>query len=308
MLNFNTNLYPRPYIDMCTGYYSIKDKTTELQPITYWGGNFDELKDSLKKANLYTGAMRKRIKTVSDKVNELMTPRESICYVFHQSNNVMTKPAIIICLRSQTGEKRVICSSVKAVIESEHHAFGDRCDFYMGEWSDEVNKKGKSYLWVNMSKRISEKPISFRGKPQTVKQPELQPVAPVISSIDELMQEYYASEDFEDEQPPVPYVGWLEDEPEDEPMIGNNGGNVYQFNKSFKRRIQEHKMKQQQEAQQEAYKPDPAIQAMLASMKKKPVHMGLTEEERKERDRENLRIVEFYEREHDYYQRKRLAA
>ncbi|OAT17065.1 hypothetical protein M977_04311 [Buttiauxella gaviniae ATCC 51604] len=301
MLNFNTNLFPRPYIDECTGYYSIKDKTAELQPVTYWGGDFDELKDSLKKVKLYTGAMRKRIKTVSDKVSEMMLPGEKICYVFHQSNNVMTKPAIIICMQSQSGEKRVICSSVKAVIESDHHAFGDRCDFYVGEWSNETSKNGKSYVWVNMSKRISEKPVSFRGKPKAA--PEAQPVATVITTIDDLMQDY-APEDFDHEAPPAPYAYWLEDEPEEEPMFVKISDNVYQFNKSFKRRIHEHNMKQQQ------YKPepDPVVQAMLAGMKKKPVHMGLTDEERKERDRENLRIVDFYAREHDYYQRQRYAA
>ena len=168
MSRFNTNLFPRPYIDNCFSVYSIQSKTDELQPVTYWGGNFDELKDSLKKASLYTGAMRKRIKTVSDKVNELILPEEIISYVFFQTNNKMTKPAIFICLENNDSKKgRVICSSVNMIIEAGHHVFGNRCDFYLGSWEARTSHKGKTYIWVNMWDRISENPIVFRGKPKT---------------------------------------------------------------------------------------------------------------------------------------------
>jgi hypothetical protein len=299
MLNFNTNLYPRPYFNECVGYYSIQDKTAELQPVTYCGGSFDKLKDSLKKANLYTGAMRKRIKTVQDKVDELMTSKERIYYVFHQSNNVMTKPAIIICLQSQSGEKRVICSSVKAVIEAGHHAFGDRCDFYVGEWSNEINKNGKSYVWVNMSTRISEKPVSYRGKPAAV---TAQPAVAVAVSIDELMQDYYVSED-NDTEAPAQDLAWTYEEPET--GLVEVSHQVYPFSKSLSQYIKEQEMQQETEPM---YKPDPVIQAMLAGMKKTNVYLGPTDEERKAQDIENQKVVNFYACEHDYYQRQRYAA
>lgn len=169
MSSFNTNLFPRSYIDECFSYYSIETKNNELAPVTYWGGNFDELKDSLKKVGLYTGAMRKRIKTVSDKVNELIQPEEIISYVFFQTNNKMTKPAIFICLeKNDSKEGRLICSSVNMIIEAGHHVFGNRCDFYLGSWKAKTSHKGKSYIWVNMHDRISENPIVFRGKPKNV--------------------------------------------------------------------------------------------------------------------------------------------
>lgn len=165
MSRFSTNLFPRPYIDKCISVYSIQSKTNELQPVTYWGGNFVELKDSLKKVGLYTGAMRKRIKTVSDKVNELILPEEIISYVFFQTNNKMTKPAIFICLENNDSkEGRVICSSVNMIIEAGHHVFGNRCDFYLGSWEARTSHKGKPYIWVNMWDSISENPIVFRGK------------------------------------------------------------------------------------------------------------------------------------------------
>ena len=167
MSSFNTNLFPRPYIDECFSYYSIQSKTEELQPVTYWGDNFVELKDSLKKVGLYTGAMRKRIKNVTDKVNELILPEELISYVFFQNNNKMNKPAIFICLENNdSNEGRVICSSVNMIIEAGHHVFGNRCDFYLGSWEARTSHKGKPYIWVNMWDRISENPIVFRGKPK----------------------------------------------------------------------------------------------------------------------------------------------
>lgn len=165
MSSFSTNLFTRPY--NCFSVYSIQSKTDELQPVTYWGGNFVKLKDSLKKVGLYTGAMRKRIKTVSDKVNELIQPEEIISYVFFQTNNKMTKPAIFICIENNDSkEGRVICSSVNMIIEAGHHVFGNRCDFYLGSWEAKISHKGKPYIWVNMHDRISENPIVFRGKPK----------------------------------------------------------------------------------------------------------------------------------------------
>ena len=168
---FNINLFPRNAIDNCHGLYSINKKNDVLKPVTYVGTDFSELKNKLKVAGLYnTAKIRQRFKKVSAKTLDLLEQGEKIKAVYFHSNNEMVKPAFFICLYNSdnTMQGRVICSSVDMVIESEHHCFNRLCNFYYGEWQRKTSKSNKPYVWVNMSKKISENPIFVRGRSRGV--------------------------------------------------------------------------------------------------------------------------------------------
>ncbi|GLW38330.1 hypothetical protein Pcaca04_22660 [Pectobacterium carotovorum subsp. carotovorum] len=164
---FNINLFPRNAIDNCYGLYSINEKNDVLNPVTYVGTDFSELKNKLKIAGLYnTAKIRQRFKNISEKTLGLLEQGESIKAVYFHLNNEMIKPAFFICLYhpDDTMQGRVICSSVDMVIESGHHCFNRLCNFYYGEWQRKISKSNKPYIWVNMSKKISENPIFVRGR------------------------------------------------------------------------------------------------------------------------------------------------